>query len=278
MKPDKLAEANAGIELPRAIASFAVPLLVGFVIARGNAHLILFAGAAGGLWAVMAVTRLPHFDISPALKESVWRKIITGGSFVTRHPLLLPIAICAVFWNFAFSALLVVMVPLIRDVYLADPGIFGSALASFGLGAIAGTWLVRRYADRFIPGFIMVFGPAVSVVAVVGLYLLEPAAGYVGICIGFSLLGFGPSMWMIAQNSVRQTVTPAHMLGRVNATIQTTIYGIRPLGALAGGAVVGGFSPREGLLMVALIYAASLSAAVFSGLRSIRSYTELETA
>lgn len=278
VEKEKIAEANAGIEFPRAIASFAVPLIVGFIFILENAHYILMVGAVGGLLATLSVSRLPRFDVTPTASESVWRKIVNGGFFVSTHSLLLPIAICSIFWNFAFSALLVTMVPLIRDVFQSEPGVFGSALASFGLGAIAGTWLLRSYADKIIPGVILVFGPAISVIAVTFLYFNSPTYGYLGTCVTFIMLGFGPSMWMIAQNSVRQIVTPANMLGRVNATIQTAIYGIRPIGALCGGLVVGAFSPYEGLLLVVVLYIGSLCAAIFSGLKSIRSYSDLETA
>lgn len=89
------------------------------------------------------------------------------------------------------------------------------------------------------------------------------------------LLGFGPSMWLVTQNSVRQLVTPSERLGRVNAVIQTAIYGIRPLGALAGGLVAGSFGPQTGLVLVVLAYAASFLAALFSDLRSVHSYSEL---
>ena len=42
-------------------------------------------------------------------------------------------------------------------------------------------------------------------------------------------------LWAICQTTVRQLVTPLTLQGRVNATVQTATYGVRPLGALAGG-------------------------------------------
>ena len=91
----------------------------------------------------------------------------------------------------------------------------------------------------------------------------------------FFLLGFGPSMWLTTQNSVRQLVTPAAMLGRVNAVIQTAIYGVRPLGALLGGAVAGAGSPRTALALVTLAYGGSFAAALFSRLRTVRRYDDI---
>lgn len=45
----------------------------------------------------------------------------------------------------------------------------------------------------------------------------------------FFFLGFGLSMWLVVHNTVRQVATPEDMLGRVNAVIQSAIYGVRPL-------------------------------------------------
>ena len=79
-------------------------------------------------------------------------------------------------------------------------------------------------------------------------------------------------MWLVTQNSVRQLVTPTALLGRVNAVVQTAIYGIRPLGALIGGLVVGATSPCIGLAVVVLCFGLSFAVALFSRLRSFRSY------
>lgn len=272
---DRLGAANAEVELPRALASFLVPLLVGFVIARGNSHLVLLVGAIGGMWAAVMALRLPTFQTGVTSIEGVLRKISVGGAFVLKSAPLSAIATCAVFWNFAFSALLVVMVPLLRDEYGADPGVFGSSLAMFGLGAILGTWLMRKNGNRTRPGLVLIFGPAVSLLALACIFVL-PRLGFLeGVYLGFFLLGFGPSMWLIVQNSVRQIVTPKDMLGRVNAVIQTTIYGVRPIGALTAGVVVGAFSPAVGLALVTSAYAASLLAIALSDLKSVREYHEL---
>ena len=56
--------------------------------------------------------------------------------------------------------------------------------------------------------------------------------------LGFFLLGAGPILWVISTTTLRQSVTPAHLLGRVSA-INVLAYGARPLGA-GLGALVGG--------------------------------------
>jgi predicted MFS family arabinose efflux permease len=275
---EALAKANASIEIPRAISSFAVPLMVGFVVSDIAAGWIFLAAALGALGAFWIALGLPRFEVRGRRQAGIVSRVLQGGALVAKHDLLLPISLCSLFWNFAFAALLVVMVPLITDVYRVDPGTFGIALSAFGLAAVAGSWAAGR-SGRFVsPNLILLFGPGSSVLAALSLFFVRESAPVLSIYAAFFLLGFGPSMWMIVQNSVRQIVTPAALLGRVNAVIQTAIYGIRPLGALVGGIVVGATSPRAGLILVTAAYALSFLAAACSRLRGVTSYAELRTA
>ena len=62
-------------------------------------------------------------------------------------------------------------------------------------------------------------------------------------------MGVGPILWVISTTTLRQTVTPSHLLGRVSA-INIAAYGSRPLGAAIGG-FVGGLYGAETALVVA---------------------------
>ena len=71
----------------------------------------------------------------------------------------------------------------------------------------------------------------------------------------FFLLGVGPILWVISTTTLRQSVTPPSLLGRVSA-INIMSYGARPLGS-ALGAIVGGFYGAEACLyLAAAIFAA----------------------
>lgn len=273
-----LAQANARLELPRSIASFAVPLGIGMVIATATAPWLFAAAAAGALIALAAVSGLPRLAPAAESGESVLRRILVGGAFVVANDLLRAISACALFWNFAFSALLVAMVPLITEEFRMDPGTFAIAMATFGLAAVAGSATAARLAGRIRPSIVLLFGPGSSIPAVLLVSAAGPERSPLWIYAGFFLLGFGPSMWLIAQNSVRQLVSPRGMLGRVNAVIQTAIYGVRPLGALSGGFLVAATSPRTCLLVIALIYGLSFASAAFSRLRTLRRYGDLAAA
>lgn len=274
-QPSDLARANARLDLARALCSFAVPLTIGLIITTRNANWVFVVAAAGGLLALVSAIGLPRFPVSSPQPAGIFSLIREGGRFVLRHQLLLPIALCAVLWNLAFAALLAIMVPLAVDIYLAEPGVFGIALSAFGLAATLGAFTVGRLSAVLPTSFFLLFGPGSSVVAILLLFAVAPGGSVLPVYAAFFILGFGPSMWLTTQNSVRQLVTPAAMLGRVNAVIQTAIYGIRPIGALLGGFIAGTASPYTALVFVAAAYAGSFAVPLFSRLRKVRRFTDL---
>ena len=68
--------------------------------------------------------------------------------------------------------------------------------------------------------------------------------------LAFFLLGAGPILWVISTTTLRQIVTPAHLLGRVSA-INIMAYGARPIGS-GLGALLGGLYGVEICLVVAV--------------------------
>lgn len=273
-----LARANAAISLPRSVASLAVPLALGLMLdVTGAAAVFWFAGACA-LAALMLTAPLPKSVSRPQQREALIRRLAKGAGFVLRHPMLLPITFCAVFWNFAFAMLVVLAVPVITQDHGGEATLFAGAMAAFGLASVAGTYVAGRIAGSIAPRLVLMFGPGSSVVAAAMLLALPEGTPGPLLMAAFFVLGFGPSMWLVTQNTVRQLVTPAQMLGRVNAVIQTAIYGTRPLGALAGGAIATAATPQAGLAVVAALFALSFAVVLASRLTTVADYGALAIA
>ena len=73
--------------------------------------------------------------------------------------------------------------------------------------------------------------------------------------LSFFLLGVGPILWVISTTTLRQSVTPPSLLGRVSA-INIMSYGARPLGSALGAIVGGLYSAEACLYLAAAIFAA----------------------
>lgn len=276
-----LAAGNARLETARALAALAAPALAGLLARDGFVVVAYGLAAVAALVAARFLARLPDFTAPGAApRAALLAGIRDGAVFVMRQPVLRAIALCAVFWNFSFFVLTAAFVPFAIERIGLDAAEIGVAQATYGVGALlaglTGGWLVGRQA----PNITLVLGPAVSLLAGV-LILAAPAAGafpvagstlhpgLVPAAAGFFLVGFGPVLWLICQLTLRQLLTPAQMLGRVSATIQTAIYGVRPLAAMAGGAV-GAWAGLDAAILVATAsFAASTLVVLLSPLLSI---------
>jgi hypothetical protein len=115
---------------------------------------------------------------------------------------------------------------------------------------VVGALLATRVMRRLAFGTVIGLGPVTGFVAaaVMALTTLAPVAPLAGL--SFFLLGAGPILWVISTTTLRQSVTPPRLLGRVSA-INILSYGARPLGS-ALGAIVGGFYGAETCLYLAV--------------------------
>jgi predicted MFS family arabinose efflux permease len=119
----------------------------------------------------------------------------------------------------------------------------------YGVGMVVGALLATRVM-RWLPfGTVIGLGPVTGFVAaaVMALTTLIPSPLLAGL--SFFLLGVGPILWVISTTTLRQSVTPPRLLGRISA-INIMSYGARPVGS-ALGAIVGGFYGAEACLYLA---------------------------
>jgi len=120
----------------------------------------------------------------------------------------------------------------------------------YGVGMVVGALLATRVMRRLAFGTVIGLGPVTGFVAaaVMALTTFVPVAPLAGL--SFFLLGAGPILWVISTTTLRQSVTPPRLLGRVSA-INILSYGARPLGS-ALGAIIGGLYGAEACLYLAV--------------------------
>lgn len=274
---DGLPRSNARLELVRAVVSPAAPFIAGLLAQHLSPTWGYALAAFGAALALACALALPKgaAPTGAANRPSFVQAIRAGAEFVLRHELLRGISLCAICWNFAFFALLAIWAPLALGPLHLDPVHMGLAQSAYGAGLILGA-LIAPVSSRQLPPFAtLIFGPGVSVIAAL-FFLMAPSSygsaggGFVLAAVGHFLVGFGPMLWLICQTTVRQLVTPAPLMGRVNATVQTAIYGVRPLGALAGGLVAAQAGLQGALILIAVAFALSTLVIVLSPLARLR--------
>jgi predicted MFS family arabinose efflux permease len=243
---DQLPAANARIELARTVAFASGPALGGVLVGWvGAAPAFGFAAALSAI-AVVLLSGIFEPAREPKPRRHPLQDIKEGASFVLHHALLRPIFITQFIFNTGSFLVLAIFVPYaVRHLSLSATGV-GPTLAMYGVGALVATRVMKRLSFGTVIGL----GPVTGFVAAMVMALTTVVPAPLLAALSFFLLGAGPILWVISTTTLRQSVTPPRLLGRVSA-INILSYGARPLGS-AIGAIVGGLYGAEACLYLAV--------------------------
>jgi MFS family permease len=201
--------------------------------------------------AVVLLAGLPEPARSPLPPRHPLAELRDGARLAWRHPLLKPILTTSIVWNIAWFVLQAAYVPYAVRVLGLSASAVGLTLAMYGAGMVVGALLAQRVMGAMSYGAVVILGPMVSVAAIctMAATLWWPVAGLAAL--SYFLFGVGPIIWTISSTTLRQTLTPGPMLGRVSAIFLTVNAGARPIGAALGG-LIGVRWGEEACLLVAV--------------------------
>ena len=157
-----------------------------------------------------------------------WRELLAGARFLWQHPTLRALTILLTFYIFATQGLPDVLIYYIKhDLHQGD-GVVGVVLAVAALGTVAGALIVAPLRRRLSfgtcwTGAVILSAPAIAGLGATG--SVPPTAALAALYLGCA------SVAGIASMSLRQQVTPDHLLGRVTAAFWTIHFSLGPLGA-----------------------------------------------
>ncbi len=240
--------ANSLLSASRSASYVAGPALGGLLVQVLSAPIALLVDAFSFVVSASFIARIRTLRTPPppppSTEDAAPAKLLhdarDGLTFTLRHPVLRGVLGCCTTANFftfvAASALIIVYAS--RDLQLSS-GLIGLALgigAAGGLvGAFSAPWLSRRLGVGVVVALGgVVFPASIAIVTLAG-GPLWARAGALALAEFFSGLGV---MWFdINMNSVMATVIPHHLRARVSGAFSAVNYGVRPIGALTGGAL-----------------------------------------
>jgi predicted MFS family arabinose efflux permease len=229
-----LGRANGKLELARSTAFAAGPALAGAIVAWVGATPTFSVAAVLSSAAVLLLSKVYDTQERNTVKRNVLADLKQGMRFIWRQEFLRPILYTSIAWNIAWFVLQAAYVPYAIRVLGLSSSEVGATMACYGIGMITGALLAPKIIKRIPFGQAILIGPWFSVAAsAVMLITLFIPSGWLA---GFSyfLFGAGPILWTITSTTLRQTVTPSDLLGRVGSMMLTVNFGIRPLGAALG--------------------------------------------
>jgi MFS family permease len=158
-----------------------------------------------------------------------------------------------------------------RNLHLG-PSAVGIVFMIGSIGYFAGAFLPRWASKTFGLGRAILLATGVIWIAQ---FLFVFAAGPNEIAVpvliaAIFLDGFGAPTYDVNQFSLRQAITPGHILGRVNASARVFIRGMVPLGALAGGAIAASFGLRAAMAVGTIGPPIAILLIWFSPIRTMR--------
>jgi predicted MFS family arabinose efflux permease len=247
--PERLAGANARLELARTVAFVGGPAVAGALVGWTGASAAFGLAAALSTGGVILLGGLREPARASMAAGHPVADLAEGAGFMLRHSLLLPILITQFVFNTAFCVLQAVYVPYAVHHLGLPASQVGATLATYGIGMVLGALLAGRVLGALPFGVVIAIGPVSGLVAALVMIMTIWTPSFALAAVSFFLMGVGPILWVISTTTLRQTVTPSHLLGRVSA-INIAAYGSQPLGAAIGG-FVGGFYGAETALVVA---------------------------
>ncbi|NUW45315.1 MFS transporter [Nonomuraea rhodomycinica] len=241
---DRLERGNSALEVTRNVSLLAGPGLGGWLVNLLTAPVALLADSVSYLASALLLSRVraeerPTEAVQrPSRRERrLRREMAEGLAFVVREPVLRRVAVVGAL-AMAANSVCAVGFPLYLVKELGvGPGAYGLLLSGAACGALAGATLVPRLTARFGTGATLYGSAALASVLYLPALATGPGWRLAFLPAAGALFGAASSVFGVAQLSHRQRVTPAHLLGRVNAAMRFLMWGAFPLGGLLGGAL-----------------------------------------
>jgi len=253
-KREDYVDANSLLNGSRAFSYVAGPSLGGILVQLLSAPAALLADAFSFIGSALFLTRIRAKEppLEPALGGK-WAQVKEGMSFIFRHRILRPSLISVAilnFFNFVFAALFILYAT--RELGVRS-GTLGIVLGAGAVGGLLGAVVAGRLGRRIGIGPSFVLG---MVLFPAPLLLVPLAGGSKALVLAMLftaefLSAVGVMILDINAGAIITAFTPHRLRSRATGALRFVNYGVRPLGALAGGALGSAFGLRPTLWFAA---------------------------
>jgi MFS family permease len=257
---ENLLEGNSKLAMSSSVAEIAGPSLTGILVQLITAPIAILFDAVSFLISAVSVILIRKPE-PPYRAPTTTPHPIAGFRFVFSHPLLRPLACFSVTMFFSMGILgPLYVLYAIRELHISSAEL-GIAIGMGGAGSLIGATLAPAIGRRFGLGHTFIG----SVLIMAASYALIPLAHgprpmpLIFLMVQQLVGDFAFSAYLINVLTLRQSLAPEEMLGRVNAAMQLMTRGVFPVSALVGGILATAIGMRPTLFIaVAGILAASL--------------------
>lgn len=272
---ERLMDGNSKLSATESVAEMGGPALAGFLFQWLTAPFAVAVNAVTYLVSAAALATISKPEPKPEpVPADHWASDAVHGfraawAEVRVRPLLI-VALCNGLFGGIFAATYLVFA--IRTLGLT-PAMLGITVACGGIGALFGAGLAQPLARRLGAGpAIVAAGLVMPLIALmIPLAPTQPIAGMAVLIVSQLLGDAGGVTYQVLAASLRQTVLPQEMLGRVAGAFQAAMGGTMLIGALAGGLIAEAFGVRQAMFVAAAgLMIGPITAAFSPALRAVK--------
>lgn len=269
---DDLVSANGRIQASYSAAAVLGPLLAGLLLTLLPLTAVFLVDA--GSFVVSAVSivliRVSFNQGAAAVRRHILREVGDGLGFVLRHPVLRNISVMMALINLVSNVATAQVVLFASRQLRASDSQIALLYAAGSVGVVVFALLAGPLRRRFSFGVV-----ALGALMVEGL-ILEVFAYQTNFTVAAAIWACS-GMWVmlnINTGSLRQTITPNHLLGRVDSISRVVAWSAIPVGAIVGGVAVQATGDVSFVfaLVGALTFVIPLAFFVFSPLGRVERY------
>ena len=278
---ERILDANTKLALSVGTAEAIGPATAGLLIQLLTAPIAMAIDAASFLVSATSIAFIRKPETVKARVEHLpsLEELTAGFRFVFSNPILRALALRAANTSFFWGFFMALYVLYAVDDLKFTPVVLGLVVSLGGISNFIGSALIPWVNRKFEPGTILIGAALIQGMANL-LIPLAPGPGLAAIaCMGGSqLLGdVSFPVYNVQELTIRQSLAPETVLGRVNAAMQILFRGILPIGALAGGLFAQYAGLRRTLFVCALGVLFSSLWLVFSPVRKLKRESFIDT-
>jgi MFS family permease len=281
VKKEELLEGNSKLAASSSVAEVAGFSLSGWLVQIITGPVTILIDAFSFLFSAAFLATIRGDEPPPAPteeREGVRAEFMEGLRFLLGNAVLRATGAASVVLELSWRVFGAVFLIYVTKDLGFEPGILGMIFAVGGVSSLFGAVLAQRSARTFGVGPSMWGGLALMAVSML-FVPIAPEAGViaVGLLVAQQLVGDGGvTVFEVNQMSLRQTLTPERMLGRVNATIRLSGLAAMLAGSLVGGLIGEFVGLRATLVVGAAVTGAAAMCVFFSPARWLQETPELE--
>ncbi len=261
---NNLVNANGRIQASYSVATVAGPLVAGVFLGIASPETVLLFDSVTFVISIVSLVFIRR-SLNPASRESeervpLRRDVGEGLRYVWSHPVLRAISIMMALINFVSVTTTAQLVFFAKEQFNASDGRVSLLFSAGGAGVVilslSAGLLRRRWSfGKVALGALMMNGLLIAAFALAPSYWI--ALPLWGISAGFGIL------FNINTGSLRQTIVPDHLLGRVGSVAAVLAWSGIPLGSFLGGLAIE-WSGSVVMVYIGVGIIMALIAAVFS--------------